>query len=139
MDMLVRGGYIQPRIFTFHNNGFLPFVNALQWMRRDLGRLSGGLLGLLAAELRLMLGLGGTLGAADGRDALNSMAAEVSTVVGTGSLVGNRLVAPIVKEGCQRSRLILRPNVPWMQFEQLTSELTCGQTCYRRGWWKQCS
>ena len=52
------------------------------------------LLGLVAAELGLGLGLDGTLGLADGRDALDSGLTEVGAVAVLGGLVGDRLVGP---------------------------------------------
>lgn len=54
----------------------------------------GGLLGLLATELGLSSLLDGALGAADGRDTLDGVLAEVSTVARLGGLVGNSLVGP---------------------------------------------
>lgn len=56
--------------------------------------LLGSLLGLLATELRLGGGLHRTLCTAEGGDALDSGAAEVTSVAGLGSLVGNGPVGP---------------------------------------------
>lgn len=50
------------------------------------------LLGLVAAELLLGLGLDGALGAADGRDALDGDLTEIGAVAVLGGLVGNGLV-----------------------------------------------
>ena len=55
---------------------------------------SGGLLGLVATELLLGLGLDGLVGLLDGGSALDGGGAEVSTVRVLGSLVGNGLVGP---------------------------------------------
>jgi hypothetical protein len=55
---------------------------------------SSSLLGRVASELLLRLGLGGELGSADGRDTLDSELTEVGTVAVLGSLVGDSPVAP---------------------------------------------
>jgi len=57
----------------------------------------GGLLGLVATELLLGLGLDGLVGLLEGGGTLNGSGAEVSTVTVLGSLVGNSLVGPVRK------------------------------------------
>lgn len=57
--------------------------------------LSGsGLLGLVASQLGLVLGLDGFVRSADGRSALDSGGSEVRTIAVLGGLVGNSLVDP---------------------------------------------
>lgn len=66
-------------------------------MERHLRRLLGGsgLLGLGTTGLGLGGRLGLALGAADGRDTLDSGLTEVGTVAVLGSLVGNSLVGAV--------------------------------------------
>lgn len=73
-----------------HNHPFLCLHH------KSLVLLSGGsgLLGLVATELLLRLGLDGLVGLLDGRSTLDSGGAEVSAVRVLGDLVGNGLVGP---------------------------------------------
>lgn len=60
-----------------------------------LGLAGGGsLLGLLAPQLGLVVGLDGQLGLADGGGTLDGGLTEVSAVAGLGDLGGNGLVGP---------------------------------------------
>lgn len=54
----------------------------------------GSLLGLVAAELLLGLGLDGLVGSLDGGSTLDGSGAEVRAVAVLGDLVGNSLVGP---------------------------------------------
>lgn len=65
-----------------------------------LGLAGGGsLLGLLAPQLGLVVGLDGQLGLADGGGTLDGGLAEVSAVAGLGDLGGNGLVGPKSHDG----------------------------------------
>lgn len=55
----------------------------------------GSLLGLVAAELLLGLGLDGLVGSLDGGSTLDGSGAEVRAVAVLGDLVGNSLVGPL--------------------------------------------
>lgn len=69
----------------------------------------GGLLGSVASELLRGVGLGGSLGLADGTGTGNSGGTEVGAVATLGGLVGNGLVGPGVVDSCQQLCDILFP------------------------------
>lgn len=70
----------------------------------------GSLLGLVAAELLLGLGLDGLVGSLDGGSTLDGSGAEVRAVAVLGDLVGNSLVGPLETVSAVL-RGILRRNV----------------------------
>lgn len=102
-----------------------PIIPANRFRTTRLRGLSG-LLGLVASELLLSLGLDGELGTADGRDTLDSELTEVGAVAVLGSLVGDGLVAP----GNMVS-IMLRASHDSIERRRVV--LTCGWT------WRRCA
>lgn len=76
---------------------------------------SGGLLGLLAAELGLGVGLDGLLGVAESADTLDGGLAEVAAVAALGGEVGNSLVGPEKAKSLAHSSLV--GMLAWSMFD----------------------
>lgn len=85
----------------------------------------GSVLGLLATGLGLGSLLDGALGAADGRDTLDGVLAEVRAVAGLGGLVGNSLVDPGFESMSARF-CSMSPARRRCSYIPITSALTCG-------------
>lgn len=85
---------------------------------------SSGLLGLVATELLLRLGLDGLVGSLDSGNTLDSSGAEVSTVAVLGGLVGNSLEGP-------GEEFMVSPG---SQIVVISLVLTCGCSWSRCRW-----
>jgi hypothetical protein len=104
-----------------------PYSQSLSILTSDsLVLLSGGsgLLGLVATELLLRLGLDGLVGSLDSGNTLDSSGAEVSTVAVLGSLVGNSLEGP-------GEEFMVSPG---SQIVMISLILTCGCSWSRCRW-----